>query len=1752
MFPLRRLSFAAAALLFLSQPLRAAVPALATALDTPALAWNTGGASAWSAQSGVTADGVDAARATGLSGAESEAWLETTVNAPGFLSWRWRLDAAEDAASNLELYVGDELAPRDALYVSTGWTASQITLDGSGPVTVRWRLHRLVEADSASPDAAYLDQVSYVPFGPPVLQSPADLTARGFTAAWSTVDQALSYAVEWSLTADFAESVLGNPVSAPATSLAVDGLSPATLYYYRVIAYGPDSLSVASTTRSLTTPGITRPANDAFAQAVALAGPTGSVSADTRESTTETDEPAAHQASVWYRWTAPASGLWRFQTTVADDSAPLPYVYTGNTLADLDLVAAGAPGDSAGSAFVEFEASAGVSYRIALDATFSTPAAATLAWQSLALYTPPANDAFASASPLSGLSGSVDATNLHASAEAGETASARHSVWFSWQAPASGTLTLDAAGSAIPATLSVWSGSTLSGLSLLATDSATSPAASRVSLSVTKNVTYRISLDGQNEAQGTLRLAWSLAVPVATQTIAPPAVLDLPVDAPPFEIDATTSSGLPLVFSLLSGPATLSGATLSLTGQPGVIVLRANQAGDDTYLAAELDFQLTVHAPPANDQASAAALFGGAAGQIDADLRYATAEPDEDYPARRSVWYRWTATALGVLTLDSAASATPVTLAVFTQTGQERLPVVSDTRAGVRPHLEVPVTPGATYLVALDTLEEPAGAARLTWSFAAPSLSQSIDFPELSDLDVAAPARLLDASSSSGLPVSFTLVSGPATLSGDSLSLTGQPGVVTLRATQPGDAYYQPAPAIQRSFTVIAPPANDRASDAQVLAGAAGSLNADLRYATADSDDTYPAHRSLWYRWTATATGVLVLDTADSAIPATLAVFTLANGELVAADADTRPGVRPRLELAAAPGTTFVIALDTLEEDAGVARLAWSFTAPSLTQTIDFPAPPDIGVSGGPVYLDAQASSGLPVSYTLVSGPATLDTGRLDLTGQAGKVVVLASQAGDARYLPATDVVASFTVVAPPVNDKAASAARISGASGSATGSNIEATGENGDPFPANHSVWWRWTAPSTGVWTVDTAGGARPVTLTILAGSTPGALQIVASDTRSDAYGRLSVPVYQGATYWIAVDVLGDETGSVRLAWSLAAPSLQQTITFDQALPDLIAGDPAPLLMPTASSGLLVTITVVSGPAQIVDGVLALTDKPGVVTLRASQPGDAYYLAAAPVTRSFKVADTPALSITLSGLRQRYDGTPRAVTALVTPSPRLRELVVTYNGSTEPPVKAGTYSVVATADKTRVAAKLVVEKAPLTVTADDQRKFAGEANPPLTFSCSGFVFGEGPAVLSRQPRAATSAGTSSPGGSYAIKVSGGAAADYSFTYVPGILIVDTFAGRYEALLLDASSLPAGKLEFTVASSGRAFTGRLVLARETAALAFKGKLDLNSALETAGASLVVGAYALDFALALDGRFTANLDLGSATLASATAGRRVFVPPSSPKITWSGAHTAVLAPAPEAPDDAPRASGHATAAIDTKGKLKLVGRLADTTPFTSTLSPDVDGAYRLFALPYAKRANSFLAGGFALVAHPGSGLFAGRRYLPASDEGSLVWRKAPATSDKSYRAGFGPLALPLTLDPWLRPAEAQPLALRFGPEDIDLGDLAAALPSAGLLAPGGTFSVAAPVTTPANQAGFTLKFTPATGAFSGKFTLSDQIAPSLAKPERRTVAFYGVLRTPPESAPETGARLGAGSFLLSPLSDSESTERVSGEIRLEKP
>ncbi len=81
-----------------------------------------------------------------------------------------------------------------------------------------------------------------------------------------------------------------------------------------------------------------------------------------------------------------------------------------------------------------------------------------------------------------------------------------------------------------------------------------------------------------------------------------------------------------------------------------------------------------------------------------------------------------------------------------------------------------------------------------------------------------------------------------------------------------------------------------------------------------------------------------------------------------------------------------------------------------ISQTITFPHIGD-QYSPGTVNLNATSSAGLPVTYTLISGPATLSGSQLQLNA-TGTVVVAASQPGDANTIPATSVTNTFSVTA--------------------------------------------------------------------------------------------------------------------------------------------------------------------------------------------------------------------------------------------------------------------------------------------------------------------------------------------------------------------------------------------------------------------------------------------------------------------------------------------------------------------------------------------------------------------------------------------------------------------------------------------------------------------------------------------------------------------------------------------------------------------
>jgi hypothetical protein len=85
--------------------------------------------------------------------------------------------------------------------------------------------------------------------------------------------------------------------------------------------------------------------------------------------------------------------------------------------------------------------------------------------------------------------------------------------------------------------------------------------------------------------------------------------------------------------------------------------------------------------------------------------------------------------------------------------------------------------------------------------------------------------------------------------------------------------------------------------------------------------------------------------------------------------------------------------------------------AVQVAQTITFPQPTTPVLNGAaPVTLTATATSGLPVTYTVVSGPATVTGGStLTYTG-AGTILVAADQAGSANYYPAPTVFDTIVV----------------------------------------------------------------------------------------------------------------------------------------------------------------------------------------------------------------------------------------------------------------------------------------------------------------------------------------------------------------------------------------------------------------------------------------------------------------------------------------------------------------------------------------------------------------------------------------------------------------------------------------------------------------------------------------------------------------------------------------------------------------------
>lgn len=82
---------------------------------------------------------------------------------------------------------------------------------------------------------------------------------------------------------------------------------------------------------------------------------------------------------------------------------------------------------------------------------------------------------------------------------------------------------------------------------------------------------------------------------------------------------------------------------------------------------------------------------------------------------------------------------------------------------------------------------------------------QAISFPPIPNKLNSAPPFTVEATATSGLPVTFTILSGPATVDGNLITLTGDPGLVEVEASQPGGGQYDPAEPVIQRFNVLDP-----------------------------------------------------------------------------------------------------------------------------------------------------------------------------------------------------------------------------------------------------------------------------------------------------------------------------------------------------------------------------------------------------------------------------------------------------------------------------------------------------------------------------------------------------------------------------------------------------------------------------------------------------------------------------------------------------------------------------------------------------------------------------------------------------------------------------------------------------------------------------------------------------------------------------------------------------------------------------------
>ncbi len=649
------------------------------------------------------------------------------------------------------------------------------------------------------------------------------------------------------------------------------------------------------------------PTNDHFTDATTVSGSTVEVSnVANLYASKESGEPAhggnPGGASVWWTWTAPSNGVF---TATSSGSAidTLLAIYTGAAVQALTLVTENddeAPGLTTSRAI--FNATAGTIYRIAIDG--KNGATGRLA---LVIAQPPVNDAFANRLTLSGSATTVTAANIGATKEASEPAHAANaggaSVWWTWTAATTATVTIDTIGSNFDTTLAAYTGTALAALTNIASNDDAVGLASRITFTAIAGTTYQVVVDGYDNDTGNITLRLAVNSQASNDHFANRAVIpggDATVTGS--NVGATKETGEPNHAGNAGGASVWWAWTAPATGAHSV---STGGSGFDTLLAVYTGSAVGALTPVASNDNFGSGLkskvtfaaiagtqyqiaidgAGGAVGSISLSVAAAPPGPVNDHFAAAtaiavgetsvagtngnatkeaaepnhaagtggtSVWWTWTAPASGVFYGSTDGSSFDTLLAIYSGTALGALtPIASDddSGAGLNSRTAFQATAGTTYRIAVD------GASGTTGS----------------------------------ITLSFGASSDPL-------------------------------------------PENDLFSNRAPLAGTAFAATSNSALATKEPGEPNhhgrPGGKSVWWTWTAPSHGLLTVQTGGSAFDTVLAVYTgapVGGLTFVASNDDSGSGSSSQVTFPATGGATYVLAVDGYSGEGGAVALHGSF-----------------------------------------------------------------------------------------------------------------------------------------------------------------------------------------------------------------------------------------------------------------------------------------------------------------------------------------------------------------------------------------------------------------------------------------------------------------------------------------------------------------------------------------------------------------------------------------------------------------------------------------------------------------------------------------------------------------------------------------------------------------------------------------------------------------------------------------------------------